>query len=269
MDREEAAAITRPYEQIVVSHELTVLIGRGAFDAPVVPENAVAAAYGLGAIHASASLTLTADVAGLLGHAAEATRIILLVSPSGVTKTRGQEAVTTVDETRTFHLPVELRAIALALRDCDRSGEPRAFYLIAKAIELLCETWARLDAGQLIPLAVDSQLSRADSVRILAVKQLIEERWAEKLSLEKIAAACGLNREKLTRGFREMFACTIAEAIAERRLQQASVMLLTTDLPVSSVGYENGYLNNASFARAFGRRFGMSPSDYRACRLAA
>ena len=35
-------------------------------------------------------------------------------------------------------------------------------------------------------------------------------------------------------------------------------MLLTTDKPVSSIGYENGYLNNASFARAFSRRFGVS-----------
>jgi len=66
-----------------------------------------------------------------------------------------------------------------------------------------------------------------------------------------------------------MFDCSVAEAIAERRLEQASHMLLTTDLPVSSIGYENGYLNNAAFTRAFGRRFGVSPTDYRACRIAA
>jgi AraC family transcriptional activator of pyochelin receptor len=98
---------------------------------------------------------------------------------------------------------------------------------------------------------------------------MIEERWHEKLTLETIARACGLNRAKLTRGFRDMFACTIAEALAEQRLRQASRMLLTTDKPVSSIGYENGYLNNASFARAFSRRFGVSPSDYRACGVAA
>jgi AraC family transcriptional activator of pyochelin receptor len=46
-------------------------------------------------------------------------------------------------------------------------------------------------------------------------------------------------------------------------------MLLTTDLPVSSVGYESGYMNNASFSRAFGRRFGRSPTDFRSAPLAA
>jgi AraC family transcriptional activator of pyochelin receptor len=66
-----------------------------------------------------------------------------------------------------------------------------------------------------------------------------------------------------------MFDCSVAEALAERRLAQASRLLLTTDLPVSSVGYEAGYLNNASFARAFGRHFGRSPSDYRAGALVA
>ena len=101
------------------------------------------------------------------------------------------------------------------------------------------------------------------------VRELIDERWNEKLSLEGLAAHCGLNREKLTRGFREMFACSVSEAIAERRLSQASRMLLTTDLPVSSIGYENGYMNNASFSRAFGRRFGVSPSDFRLRQLAA
>ena len=98
---------------------------------------------------------------------------------------------------------------------------------------------------------------------------MIDERWSEKLTLDKIARACGLNRAKLTRGFRDMFSCSIAEAIAEQRLSQAKRMLMTTNLPISSIGYENGYLNNASFARAFGRRFGVSPSDFRACQFAA
>ena len=139
----------------------------------------------------------------------------------------------------------------------------------AKAIELLCETWAALDAGGLIPVAGDSDLSQADSRRLLEARRLIDEQWGRKLSLHDIAACCGLNREKLTRGFRKMFDCSVAEALAERRLSEASRMLVTTDLPVSSIGYENGYLNNASFARAFGRRFGLSPSDYRAARVAA
>jgi AraC family transcriptional activator of pyochelin receptor len=157
----------------------------------------------------------------------------------------------------------------MALRDCAMAGEPRNVYRLAKSLELLCETVRMWAEGALVPLAPEGDLSFADTRRLIDARRLIDERWHEKLTLDSIARACGLNRAKLTRGFRELFACSIAEALAERRLGEASRMLLTTDKPVSSIGYENGYLNNASFARAFSRRFGRSPSDFRATGVAA
>jgi AraC family transcriptional activator of pyochelin receptor len=255
---------------LVVSPEMTVLIGRGPFEGIVLPSEAIAVAYGFGAIEVAPSVHVYGAnaVDGLLAEDAAATRILLLVAPTALARIEGvsqPEAETHLG----YHLPPELRAIALALRDCDRFGEAGEIYRAAKAIELLWETWRRLDAQALTPLSTNGSMSHTDAVRILAVRELIDARWNEKLSLGSIAAQCGLNRDKLTRGFREMFACTVAEAIVERRLTEASRMLETTDLPVSSIGYENGYLNNASFARAFGRRFGQTPSDYRAARLAA
>lgn len=255
---------------LVVSPEFTVLTGRGPFAEVAIPPEALAVAFGFGTIDAPATLELCgpAVAPGLASEDAGATRIVFLITPSGLARigaaTRPRES-----ERLQFHLPSEMRAIALSLRDCDRPGEAGDIYRSAKAIELLCETWTILDAGGLIPVAGDSDLSQADSLRLLQARRLIDEQWGQKLSLHGIAACCGLNREKLTRGFRKMFACSVAEALAERRLCEASRMLVTTDLPVSSIGYENGYLNNASFARAFGRRFGLSPSDYRAARIAA
>ncbi len=255
---------------LVVSPEFTVLIGRGPFAGSPTPEGARVAVFGFGAIDAPATLILAgagcADA--LVSEDTGATRIILLIAPSGLARINAA-TLPAPDDRQTFHLPSELRAIALALRDCERASEAGDIYCSAKAIELLCETWLTLDAGALVPVAGDSDLSRADSLRLVAARRLIDEQWGEKLSLHGIATQCGLNREKLTRGFRQMFACSVAEALAERRLTEASRMLATTDLPVSSVGYENGYLNNASFARAFGRRFGQSPSDYRAAQVAA
>ena len=66
-----------------------------------------------------------------------------------------------------------------------------------------------------------------------------------------------------------MFDMTVADAIADRRLGGASELLRSTDLPVSSIGYRCGYLNNASFTRAFSRRYGLAPTQYRAHRIAA
>ena len=69
----------------------------------------------------------------------------------------------------------------------------------------------------------------------------------EKLTLDQIARSCGINRSKLSRGFRELYRCSVSEALAERRLAEARQQLLATDLPVSLIGYRSGYLNNASF----------------------
>lgn len=259
----------RAVETIVVSHELTILVGGGPFDSVAMPDYAVALCCGMGSISAGASIEVVGHdgVPALLARQNEATRIILLIAPGVVTRVGGNAL--SADANGLFHLPTELRAIALALRDTQRTGEAADIYRAAKGVELLSEAFVALAQNTLVPMAADGQLSRDDATRILAARRLIDERWNQKLSLDGIARDCGLNREKLSRGFKEMFGVTVAEAIAEQRLQQASRMLLTTDLPVSLVGYENGYLNNASFARAFGRRFGASPSDFRARELAA
>ena len=91
----------------------------------------------------------------------------------------------------------------------------------------------------------------------------------EKLTLGTIARQCGLNRTKLSRGFRELYRCSVGEALADKRLAEARRQLLATDLPVSVIGYRTGYSNNASFSRAFGRRFGQSPSELRSSGVAA
>lgn len=259
-----------PVESVVVSPEMTLLVGRDPIDNAIIPADAVAIAFGLGAIASPANLWLAGaeQVLDLLAEDAGATRVLILLAPSAVARIEGQ-FLPEGPSRHGWHMPCDMRAIALAVRDCPLTGEAGHIYRSAKAIELVFETWRWLDGGTLVPLAGDGGLGQADSSRLLKAKAMIDEHWADKLSLDSIARTCGLNREKLTRGFRDMFGLSVTEAIAERRLQQASHMLLTTDLPVSSIGYENGYLNNASFARAFGRRFGVTPSDYRAQRLAA
>ena len=253
---------------VVVSPEMTILRGRGPLKPTSAPDRAMAVSFEMK--DANPSLTVVGEdrVAAFLAQSDSGLRVILLLAPAVVGRIDGRSKPA-VDAHDVYYLPIELRAIALAVRDCQRNGEAGEIYLAAKSIELLYETWAVLDAGALTPMAPSCDLSQADSRRIAAARNVIEARWHEKLSLDELAAQCGLNREKLTRGFRQMFACSVGEAIAERRLTEASRMLLTTDLPVSSVGYENGYINNASFARAFGRRFGLSPSDFRARHLAA
>ena len=167
-----------------------------------------------------------------------------------------------------WHLPGELRALVYAILDCRLPSYARDTLRLAKSIELLCATFAMIGDDALISIGARGELSETDARRIVAARRMIEERWHEKLTLEVIARACGINRAKLTRGFRAMFDTSVADAIADLRLGGAGELLRATDLPVSSIGYKCGYLSNASFTRAFSRRYGIAPTLYRAHRMA-
>lgn len=258
-DPDGTAPAANGLEYVEVSAEMTLLLGEGPMREAPVPPDAIALVYA-----DEATPTLTVDLAPDLSNIAYGgPRLVLLIERRAFTRIGGILPDDASCE-HGFHLPSALRAIVLAIRGVTLQGETQMVYRLGKSIELLCETIRLLGEDDLVPVGGDGVLSLDDSRRIVAARRMIDERWNEKLTLDAIARACGLNRAKLTRGFREMFGCTIAETLAERRLSQASKMLLTTDLPVSSIGYENGYLNNASFARAFARRFGVSPSDFRA-----
>jgi len=252
---------TRDWVQ--VSPEMATMVGTGSFPACPWPAEPVGLSYSLGGIGSPATVRWHRSPST---PALEDGHLLLVVSAPAVRRLFGK--LPDGDES-CFHITRELREIALAVRDCDLPEAAREPYRLAKSIELLCDTLRLIGDGALVPVLGESNLSQEDSRRILDARSMIEERWAEKLTLDKVARACGLNRAKLTRGFRQMFDCSIADALAERRLEGARLLLLSTDLPIASVGYRCGYLNNASFTRAFTRRFGAAPTQYRAGRLAA
>jgi AraC family transcriptional activator of pyochelin receptor len=194
-------------------------------------------------------------------------RLLLIVSSDACDRVLGSALDLGDDEN--YFLPAELRSIALAIRDCDLPEAAATPYRLAKSIELLCEVLSAQRAGQLTACSGPASLSEVDMLRIATARQFIDEQWSEKLTLDWIARRCGINRTKLARGFRETYGCTVSEALAERRLAEARRQLIATDLPIGLIGYRSGYLNNASFTRAFGRRFGQSPTDFRACAVAA
>lgn len=182
-----------------------------------------------------------------------------------VDRSRCREVVGVVpDATGVWHLPGEQRAMVMAILQCTLPEPARQTLRTVKAVELLCALSIDLASGRLVRADGSGELCELDTQRIISARRMIDERWHEKLTVDTIARACGVNRAKLTRGFRLIFGCTIADAIAENRLGGARRMLFATDLPIATIGYRCGYLNNAAFTRAFSRRFGLAPTSLRA-----
>lgn len=261
-------ALLEMMEFIPVSPEMMALVGCGSFGVHDLPTDPVAFEVHFGDRRTPASLRFHADPAATLSECKSGElRLLQIVARSACERLLGGPLEW--DEGSVRYLPAGLQAIAAAVRDCRLPAAAALPYRLAKNIEFVCELMEAQRRGELEEGTPSTGLSSADRARIAAARQLIDCAWSEKLTLEQIARKCGINRGKLARGFRELYRCTVSEALVERRLAEAQRQLIATDLPIALIGYRNGYQNNAAFTRAFGRRFGLSPSTYRTSGMAA
>lgn len=243
---------------VIVSSEMTTFVGPGTCDRLLLPPDALL--IGFGDIGEPVVRTLAFRELESEDHL-----LVFAVSRGACRRLFGALP----DPGGRWYLPSDLRALgqSIVAPECDTAAADTL--RLARSIEMLCQLFAALRAGNLV--AVDGQpgLTESDIARIAAAKRIVDTRWHEKLTIDNIARSCGINRDKLTRGFRELYRCSVGEALSERRLRQARTLLAASDLPVASIGYRCGYLNNASFTRAFSRRFGMAPTAMRRLGVAA
>lgn len=245
---------------IIVSHEMTTFVGRGACDRRLLPPDALLLGFhDIG--EPAVSLLDFRD----LGDRVDDHLLVFAVTRAACRRLFGALP----DAEARWYLPSDLRALAQSIVAPGGDDAAADTLRLARSIELLCQLFAALGEGRLVAIDGATSLAETDIARIAAARRMVDERWHEKLTLDDIARDCGINRDKLTRGFREIYQCTVAEALSERRLKQARHMLAASDLPVASIGYRCGYLNNASFTRAFSRRFGMAPTQMRRVGIAA
>ena len=83
------------------------------------------------------------------------------------------------------------------------------------------------------------------------------------LSLGALGQKAGLSPWYLHRLFRTLVGETPKSYVARLRLERGAFRLLIHDATLLEIALECGFHNHETFTRAFRRRFGRSPSDYR------
>ncbi len=99
--------------------------------------------------------------------------------------------------------------------------------------------------------------------RILRVVDHIHDHPSGDLSLDALADVAALSRFHFHRVFRAVTGETAAQSVRRIRMHKASFALAMTAEPLDWVARGVGYPNLASFARAFGESFGMTPAAFR------
>lgn len=107
----------------------------------------------------------------------------------------------------------------------------------------------------LMKLLVEPPSARAVTAMLMAP----ERAW----TLDALATEARVSRATLVRIFRKAAGLAPLAFLSELRLELARHRLASTNVRLASLAAEVGYESESSFARAFRRRFGMSPGKSR------
>ena len=97
--------------------------------------------------------------------------------------------------------------------------------------------------------------------RIVQAKLFIDNNYSEKIDLDNIADEAYFSKFHFMRQFKKIYGKTPHQYLTTVRIEKA-MLLLKTDLPVSTVCYEVGFESIGSFSALFKRIVGLAPSAY-------
>lgn len=94
--------------------------------------------------------------------------------------------------------------------------------------------------------------------------QYIDENCFGKLTLKELAEKTFYNPAYFSRLFKQCYGKTLTEYIQEKRVQEASRLLLDTDLTVEEICHKVGYSDKGMFYSVFKAQQSLTPKAYRA-----
>lgn len=110
------------------------------------------------------------------------------------------------------------------------------------------------------------RLSQEGRVRDFYIKEAlayIEQNFQNDITVEGIAASCGLNRSYFGRIFKETLGKSPQEFLMNYRMVKAAELLKLTRLSIGDIANAVGYPNQLHFSRAFKNVYGISPREWR------
>lgn len=97
----------------------------------------------------------------------------------------------------------------------------------------------------------------------------IRDHYSDKLSLEEVARIFGYSPAYLSRMFLKYAKINYKDFIQRVRVEAGYKELLNSSETISEIAMNCGFPNSKAFAKAFQKKYGMLPSDYRKCQKSA
>jgi AraC-type DNA-binding domain-containing proteins len=99
--------------------------------------------------------------------------------------------------------------------------------------------------------------------RLSLITDYIKENYASDLSLEALAGIFGYSPTYLSRMFQKYAGINYKSYLQNIRVERAFQELANTEHTISETAMNNGFPNSKALAKAFQKKYGMLPSEYR------
>lgn len=146
----------------------------------------------------------------------------------------------------------------LRLHDAMRS-KPTPTALAVQSEWLTLLHFLLSEACGVVPRETSAALSR---IQVQRVRDYCTVRLGEKITLDELAAVCGVGRFHFLRQFKQAIGMTPHAWLLRLRLEQACVLLAHGSSTIAEVAHSVGFYDQSHFSRAFRQAFGVAPSHY-------
>jgi len=96
-----------------------------------------------------------------------------------------------------------------------------------------------------------------------SVSKYIHTHYMDGLTVNSLAKQSGVNENRLFYVFQKYAGMGPADYLRTYRLNRARELLVTTSIPIGTIGEQTGYPDALYFSRIFKRHFGVPPSKFR------
>ncbi|OUM20111.1 helix-turn-helix transcriptional regulator [Butyricicoccus porcorum] len=141
------------------------------------------------------------------------------------------------------------------------SGEPRTEAFCHSLMHALLVKALTVVGGR--EAAADEPEVEEPHVLGLRIKSYIDEHYMEPITLQSMGEALHISPYYLSHVFKQMSGYSPVQYLLRRRIGEAQTLLITTDLPITTIAGMVGYDTQSYFNLQFTKNVGMPPKKYR------
>ena len=143
------------------------------------------------------------------------------------------------------------------------SDKPDSFHNLLRLIEILKILSLDEEARKLNAVNTVENFSNIDNDRLDTIMLFLHENYQRPVLLSELASLINMSEASLTRFLKKWTGKTFIDNLNDIRIAEAVCRLIDTSDTIAEICYKSGFNNLSNFNRAFKRRKGNTPTEYR------